>query len=168
MYDLYEYISECAIAAALSTVIYMYRSSCSVALTVRLTVAERAKTYLPSRCVPHISELLVTSALDFPISLPDFIVKRQMRTRAVHPPPPAPFSTLSHVIATAYHIFAHTHHNGTRDKYQHGAGIAVRVTNRPFSCSSSIGYRNPPIQAARAHSPRSVWSHLTLQQTRLI
>jgi hypothetical protein len=46
MYDLYEYISECAITATLSDVIYMYHSSCSVALAVRLTLRkERRRTF---------------------------------------------------------------------------------------------------------------------------
>jgi hypothetical protein len=55
MYDLYEYISECAIATAFSNVIYC--SSCSAALTVRPTSVERAmlrKRSFPCLRFPHI------------------------------------------------------------------------------------------------------------------
>jgi hypothetical protein len=84
MYDLYEYISECAITATLSDLIYMYHSSCSVALTVRLTLAERAQTYLLLRRFLHISHSRVHgfhSTSSFLTILSRLTAKRLMRAR---------------------------------------------------------------------------------------
>jgi hypothetical protein len=59
MYDLYEYISECAVATAFLNV--RYRSSCSAALTVRPTFVERAilrKRSFPLPLLsPHLASL---------------------------------------------------------------------------------------------------------------
>jgi hypothetical protein len=167
MYNLYEYISECAIDTAFSNV--PYRSSCSTVLTVRLTSAERAMSRRENVASPflygsHISKVLALLLHLFSkySLLSNLVSEFLMRSRFIlqrsrhNSYLPSPLIIQSRLPETHQCSLTLTKQS---EKHSHGTELVLWVAPRPFSRTGRFSYHDPSIQAVRYHSPWLVSLH---------